>query len=185
MGMRIVAGKYRHLQIKYPETQDTRPTMDRVREAIFSALGDNVDGANVLDLFAGSGAMGLEALSRGASSCTFVDQSKIAVDCVRTNITKIKVSEPTRIVLSDALKYLETMKEEKIDILFLDPPYANKAIYSQCITYMINNKKLSEDAIIVAESDDENLLDSFDFLDKFSGYKKYKYGHTYVYIIRS
>jgi 16S rRNA (guanine(966)-N(2))-methyltransferase RsmD len=184
MGMRIVGGKYRHLQINYPETFDTRPTMDKVREAIFSALGNNVVDARILDLFAGSGAMGLEALSRGAKTCTFVDKSKVAIDCVKSNLVKIKVSEPTKIILNDALSYLETLGDEQFDILFLDPPYANKPIYFQCISHLIHNNNLTENGIIVLESDDGKLLDSIEMIESFSSYKQYKYGHTFVYIIR-
>ena len=185
MGMRIVAGKYRHLQIEQPDTLDTRPTMDKVREAIFSALGDKVVGAKCLDLFAGSGAMGLEALSRGAENCIFVDSSKIAYDCIKRNISKLRISEPTEVHLMDAREYLKTLKEgQKVDILFLDPPYKDMPIYCEMVTYLYHYNYLSEDAIIVAESDNENLLDPLEIIEHFAGFKKYKYGKTYVYIVR-
>ena len=100
--LRIIAGKYRHLQIKTPDVDSTRPTTDKVREALMSILSFNIPSKNVLDLFAGSGALGLESLSRGAASCHFVDTNKNAYRVIKENIKNLRISEPTFVSLEDA-----------------------------------------------------------------------------------
>lgn len=120
--MRIIAGEARGLPLTRPP-KTVRPTMDRVRAAIFSSLGDAVPGANVLDLFAGSGAMGIEALSRGAASAIFVDLEPGSVACVRDNLRKAKFQ--ASIQTMDALKFLELYAApESFDLIFADPPYS-------------------------------------------------------------
>ena len=124
--MRIVGGKYRHRNIIYPDdATHTRPTKDRVREAIFSALGDISD-MKVLDLYAGSGAMGIEALSRGAKHATFVDISPIAIKVIKDNLTNLKVDPNEYEVIKNkdinAINYLKE-KGSCFDLIILDPPY--------------------------------------------------------------
>lgn len=118
--MRIIAGKAGRLAIKVP-TSVARPTTDFVRQAIFSILADTVDQARVLDLFAGSGAIGLEALSRGASSCTFVDEHRQACSVTTENLTKSNLTGG-RVVKADALSYLKR-DTATYDLIFADPPY--------------------------------------------------------------
>lgn len=118
--MRIIAGKAGRLAIKVP-TSVTRPTTDFVRQAIFSILGETVENARVLDLFAGSGAIGLEALSRGATSCTFVDEHRQACTVIAENLTKSRL-EGGRAVKADAISFLKR-DTASYDIIFSDPPY--------------------------------------------------------------
>jgi 16S rRNA (guanine966-N2)-methyltransferase len=118
--MRIVAGSRKGARIFAPKGRDTRPTSDRVREAAFSILG-SVDGLTVLDLFAGSGALGLEALSRGAASATFVESDPAALEAIERNLAKLEL-ERARVVRSDAVKHL-ARTPERYDLVFLDPPY--------------------------------------------------------------
>ena len=117
--MRIVAGSHKGARIYAPKGRDTRPTSDRVREAIFAILG-SVEGARVLDLFAGSGALGLEALSRGAAHAVFVESDPTAVKTIERNLEKLALEG--RIVRSDATRYL-ARTAERYDVVFVDPPY--------------------------------------------------------------
>jgi len=121
--VRIIAGEARGLQLSRPPA-DVRPTMDRVRGAIFSSLGGAVPGAQVLDLFAGSGGMGIEALSRGAASSVFVDLNPKSIACVRENLRKARLDGVVQTM--DALKFLELYAADRFDIIFADPPYAKR-----------------------------------------------------------
>jgi 16S rRNA (guanine966-N2)-methyltransferase len=119
--MRVIAGSAGGIQLQVPK-RGVRPTMDRVKGAIFSSLGDEIVGARVLDLFSGSGALGIEALSRGASSVLFVDEDRQAVATIEKNLAKTKLSG--RIQQHDVFKFLKrTAVEEKFRIIFADPPY--------------------------------------------------------------
>jgi 16S rRNA (guanine966-N2)-methyltransferase len=122
--MRVIAGEARGLPLNAPSPA-IRPTMDRVREAIFSSLGDAVCGAQVLDLFAGSGALGIEALSRGAASAVFVDVDPRCAACVRENLRRARFEASVQVM--DALKFLELYAEGRFDLIFADPPYGKSA----------------------------------------------------------
>jgi 16S rRNA (guanine966-N2)-methyltransferase len=118
--VRIVGGKCKGATIFAPKGRDTRPTSDRVREAAFAILG-SVEEARVLDLFAGSGALGLEALSRGAASAVFVESDKAAIAAIERNLAKLRL-EGARVTRGDALRYL-AKTQERYDVVFVDPPY--------------------------------------------------------------
>jgi 16S rRNA (guanine966-N2)-methyltransferase len=122
--MRVIAGEARGLPLSTPSPR-VRPTMDRVRGAIFSSLGDTVPGARVLDLFAGSGAMGIEALSRGAASAVFVDSSPRCAACVRENLRRARLEASVQVM--DALRFLDLYAEGNFDLIFADPPYAKSS----------------------------------------------------------
>ena len=178
--MRIVGGKYRHRIIIYPDdASHTRPTKDRVREAIFSALGD-ISGARVLDLYAGSGAMGLEALSRGASHATFVDISLVAIKVIKDNIANLKIDNSEYEVIKNrdinALEFLK-QKCEKFDLIILDPPY-EEGQYEDIVTKLNNDGLLSENAIIVMEANRPIKLENIDYKKN----KEYHYGEIMVFI---
>jgi 16S rRNA (guanine966-N2)-methyltransferase len=158
--MRIIAGEMRSRRLKAPEGMDTRPTADRAKEALFSILGEKVIGARVLDLYAGSGANGLEALSRGMDTAVFVDVSYEACGVIRSNIASLGVKERTRVLKMKDLKALELLKEEglKFSIVYLDPPYSrqhNDLILEKLVEYDL----LEDDAYAVIESAKE---DSFE-----------------------
>lgn len=176
--LRIIAGKYRHLQINAPDVDSTRPTTDKVREALMSALAFDIVSKDVLDLFAGSGALGLESLSRGASSCYFVDTNLKAYKTIKDNIKSLKISEHTEVFLQDYKSFLNNNKDKKFGVVFLDPPYKMKNIYDEVVDFMLENDMLTEDAVIVKESDVH-----FEEDERFRKYKKYKYGiiHVSVY----
>jgi 16S rRNA (guanine966-N2)-methyltransferase len=128
--MRIIAGAFRGRRLQSPKDNRIRPTADRVREAIFNIVADRVSGARVLDLFAGTGAMGLEALSRGAQFCLFVDQGAQALRLISANIELCGVQERSRLVqgaVSSAVKRLGA-ENELFDLIFMDPPYGKGCI---------------------------------------------------------
>ena len=178
--MRIVGGKYRHRIIIYPDDAiHTRPTKDRVREAIFSALGD-ITNARVLDLYAGSGAMGIEALSRGASHATFVDISPIAIKTIKANLTNLKVDEKEYEIIknrdANALDFLK-QKGDKFDLIILDPPY-EEGQYEAVVDILIKDDLLNEHAVIVMEANRIVKLENIDYQKN----KEYHYGEIMVFI---
>ncbi len=178
--MRIVGGIYRHRLINYPnDAKHIRPTKDRIREAIFSALGDlsNMKG---LDLYSGSGAMGIEALSRGCSFMTFVDMNKVAINTTKGNLQSLGINNAEVLFMKDvdAIKmFIE--RKEKFDIVFLDPPY-KLGQYEYIINLLIDNDLLNRHAIIVTECDhDVNISSSL-----YNNKRDYKYGEIQVSILR-
>ena len=178
--MRIVGGKYRHRLISFPnDAEHTRPTKDRVREAIFSALGD-ISGDRVLDLYAGSGAMGLEALSRGANHATFVDISALAIKAIKENVNNLKIPENEyEIIRNKDTNAIELFKQRnaQFDLVVLDPPY-EEGKYEEIVSQLFNNNLLSSNAIIVMEANRPITLENIDYQKN----KEYHYGDILVYI---
>lgn len=178
--MRIVGGKYRHRQIIYPnDMEHTRPTKDRIREAIFSAIGD-ITNYEALDLYAGSGAMGLEALSRGAKRCAFVDISNTAIKTIKDNISNLKINEQEYLLIKDKdINALKTFKDKgiKFDIVFLDPPY-EQGDYQAIIDILIKDNLLSDNYIIVIEANREVTLENIEYSKK----RDYHYGEISVFV---
>jgi 16S rRNA (guanine966-N2)-methyltransferase len=150
--VRIVAGRFGGRRLRAPAGRGTRPTSDRVREALFSILGARVAGADVLDLFAGSGALGLEALSRGAAAVTFVDSAPAAARAIRDNLEALGVAAEVR--REDALRFLETAarRPRHYDLVFLDPPYRLAERLGRPLSEALP-AVLSPAAVVVAESD--------------------------------
>ena len=178
--MRVITGKARGVQLKTPEGMLTRPTADRVKEALFSIINFDLPGAAVLDLFGGTGQLGIEALSRGANSAVFVDQREDACKIIRENLRRTKLESQGRVVRSDYLDYLRRSRE-KFDIILLDPPYAEVFLENalKCITEI---DILKSDGIIVAERPVEKEL-PFEF-EGFTRSKDYKYGKTLLTFYR-
>ncbi len=179
--LRIIAGKYRHLIIEAPSTNTTRPTTDKVREAVMSSLGTSLIDATILDLFAGSGALGLEALSRGAKKAIFCDNNYLAIKTIKDNINKLKISEEVEIYKCSYKETLNQLKEknEIIDILFLDPPYIKENVYQEVCDFLFDNNLLSNNAIIVKEWNKQIPLDN-----RFNHHKSYSYGTINILIER-
>jgi 16S rRNA (guanine(966)-N(2))-methyltransferase RsmD len=150
--MRVIAGTYGGRTLKAPPGDATRPTSDRVREALFSILARQTPGARVLDLFAGSGALGIEALSRGARTVTFVDDAPSAIRVVKANLATLGVEAPTR--RNDALRFLGAASSEgaQYDLVFLDPPYRLAERLAQPLSEALP-AVLAPGAVAVAESD--------------------------------
>lgn len=160
--MRIIAGKYRGRNLKSPPSLEVRPTSDRLRETLFNVLAPRIDGARFLDLCAGSGAVGIEALSRGANDVTFVDKSRKMCELVEANLDLCRVpEEQTEVVLAEAASYLARRSKQKVaplDIVFFDPPYATD--YLQVLALLGGNsgKLLAEDGLLVVEHHHKNRL---------------------------
>ncbi len=174
--IRITGGTNRSRLLKTPLTDETKPTMDKVRLGVFSALGERVINANVLDLFAGSGSYGFESLSRGASSASFVDVGNEPIKCIKDNARALNVN--VNIYQLDVMSFLNNV-EDKFDIIFIDPPYKLDT-YKKMVDLIINKDILTKNGIIVLESERELLLDE----SKFAKVKFYKYGLAKVYILR-
>ena len=152
--MRVISGTARGTKIESIESLTTRPTLDRVKEALFSKLQMQIPEANVLDLFAGSGALGIECISRGARHCLFCDKSYEASKMIVRNLEKTKMQEQSTVIQKDYKKCIEHLKEKQFDIIFIDPPYRlNIAI--DAIKRIVENHLLTEEGIIVLETDDE------------------------------
>ena len=178
--MRVITGKARGIQLKTPDGMTTRPTADRVKEALFSIIQFEIPGARVLDLFGGTGQLGIEALSRGAKSAVFVDAGEPACRLIRENLKRTKMEGEGRVVRSDYLDYLSRCRE-RFDIIFLDPPYA-EVLLENALNRITEIDILQSGGIIVAERPLGKELPW-----EFEGYtrsKDYKYGKTLLTIYR-
>lgn len=156
--MRIVAGAYGGRRLVAPPGAATRPTSDRVREALFGVLGTSVDGARVLDLFAGSGALGIEALSRGASSAVFVDRAPAAIKAIGANLAALGVEADVRRAEARAALRTASARGEAYDLVFLDPPYRRAAELGRELSEALP-AVLAPGARVVSESDRRDPLD--------------------------
>ena len=178
--MRVIAGKARGTVLKTPDGMQTRPTADRVKEAMFSIIQFDLPGAKVLDLFGGTGQLGIEALSRGAANAVFVDQSDSACKLIRDNLVKSKLDNCAKVVKNDYANYLQTT-QESFDIILLDPPYA-EVFLEKCLNLISEIDILHSGGIIVCERPlGKDLLLEFEGLVRS---KDYKYGNTLLTIYR-
>ena len=178
--MRVITGKARGVQLKTPDGMLTRPTGDKVKEACFSIINFDIPNAKVLDLFGGTGQLGIEALSRGAKSAVFVDAREDACRLIRENLKRTKLEQQGRVVRSDYMDYLKHCRE-KFSIIFLDPPYA-EVFLENALKRITEIDILESDGIIVAERPLGKELPW-----EFEGYtrsKDYKYGKTLLTIYR-
>ena len=178
--MRVITGKARGVQLKTPDGMLTRPTTDRVKEALFSIIHFEIPGAKVLDLFGGTGQLGIEALSRGARSAVFVDAQESACKIIRENLKRTKLEKEGRVVRGDYLQYLNRCTE-KFDIILLDPPYA-EVFLENALKRITEIDILETDGIIVAERPLGKDL-PWEF-DGFTRSKDYKYGNTLLTLYR-
>lgn len=178
--MRVITGTARGVQLKTPDGMTTRPTADRVKEALFSIIQFEIPGARVLDLFGGTGQLGIEALSRGAKSAVFVDAGEPACKLIRENLKRTRLEQQGSVVRSDYLQYLNRCREQ-FDIILLDPPYAEVFLENalKCITEI---DILQSGGIIVAERPLGKEL-PWNF-EGFTRSKDYKYGKTLLTIYR-
>lgn len=160
--MRIIAGLYRSRALDAPAGLATRPTSDRLRETLFNVLAPRIQGARFLDLFAGSGAVGLEAISRGAAQVTFVEREPKAVVALRGNIERLKIPSGFRIQPRTVAAYFKSSPSEAFDLIFLDPPYDEGAEYSATLWALSAGASnlLAEDAVVIAEHRRKEPLES-------------------------
>lgn len=150
--MRVIAGTAKRLQLKTIEGMDTRPTTDRIKETLFNMISEYLADSNFLDLFSGSGAIGIEALSRGASRAVFVENNTKAVQCIRENLAITKLADKAQVYNTDALSALSKLEAEyTFDYIFMDPPY-NQLLEKQVLEYLSQSELLSEDGLIIVEA---------------------------------
>ena len=178
--MRVITGKARGVQLKTPDGLLTRPTGDKVKEALFSIINFDIPGAAVLDLFGGTGQLGIEALSRGAKSAVFVDAREDACRLIRENLKRTKLEGEGRVIRSDYLDYLKRSKEQ-FDIILLDPPYAEEFL-ENALNKITEIDILRSNGIIVTERPLGKEL-PFEF-EGYSRSRDYKYGKTLLTVYR-
>ena len=175
--IKLSGGKYRSRVILTPE-EGTLPTKNRVREAMMSMICDVLDGANVLDCFAGSGALGIEALSRGAKKACFVEASPKAAEIIRKNLQTLKENNGT-VLCMDYQAAIARMKEP-FDLVFLDPPYAMKESYQAAVNALLQRDLLSKDAAVILEYEGSLEFDDSAFASR----RDYTYGKSKVILLR-
>ena len=167
--MRVIAGTARSLVLKTPEGMNTRPTTDRIKETLFNVLQTDVPGAVFVDLFAGSGGIGIEALSRGAREAVFTDSSRTSIQLIRENLKRCGLEG--KVLQTDALSYLA--RGEKFDVIFIDPPY-DGGLYQAVLERINAVDNLTEGGIIVCEARRERDLP--EMTAPYSKNKEYRYG---------
>lgn len=175
--IRITGGKNRSRKLLTPENGLTKPTMDKVRAAVFNALGDDIKDKKVLDLFSGSGSYGFEALSRDAKEVTFVDKELEAIKVIKENANVLKEVN-YKAIKDDVINFLKN-ETNKYDIVFVDPPYKLE-VYETVVSLLENNQLLNKDAIIILESEKPLNIKE----DKYKKVKLYNYGLAKIYMLR-
>ena len=181
--MKVISGSLKGKNIEGYDIIGTRPTMDRVKESMFAMIQDYLKNSTVLDLFAGSGSLGIEAISNGAKLCYFIDNNNEVIKILNKNISNLKIENNTKIILSDWKKSLNDFSNQniKFDLIFLDPPY-DYDVYEKILTKVSTLNLLNKDGLIILEHHNLNLKDNYDNL---SLYKQKKYGNKSVNIYKN
>ena len=164
--MRVIAGTARSLPLKAPKGMDTRPTTDRIKETLFNVIQQELFSCVFVDLFSGSGAIGIEALSRGAGKACFVEQSREAISCIEQNLAFTKFTERAIVMKQDVRSALCSLPVEKADIIFMDPPYGNE-LEKDVLNLLRTASYVSDSTIIIVEAD---LKTDFSYLEEY-GYQ--------------
>lgn len=180
--MRVISGKLKGRGLKGYHIQGTRPTMDRVKESVFASIQDRIVDSVVLDLFAGSGALGIEAISNGARECYFVDSNRECIKVIRDNLQSLGIEDKCLVMQSDYQEALKNFKRKKyqFDLIFIDPPYRYH-LKNEILRMIMEWELLSDDGIIVFEYQEEEEIDRDILLDLI---KTKKYGDKYVSIYK-
>lgn len=175
--MRVISGKARGLKLNTPKNEDVRPTTDRVKESLFNIINGYIIDGDVLDLFAGTGSLGIECLSRGANKCVFVDVNKTSIDIVKSNIKKARVEDNAEILNIDYKSAIERVKNKnyKFDIIFMDPPYYEN-MFIDSLKKIDESDILKDDGIIVVEHDTKQKFP--ESIGKLIKDRSKKYGNT-------
>lgn len=150
--MRVIAGTARSLPLKTPEGLDVRPTTDRIKETLFNMLQSEIPGAVFVDLFSGSGGIGIEALSRGARKAYFVDNGSKALSCIQKNLLFTKMENRAIVIKQDAVSALSNIYEKEVDLIFMDPPY-DSGLERNVLEVLQRMEYVTEDTLIVVEAD--------------------------------
>lgn len=178
--MRVITGTARGRKLKEPEGMEIRPTTDRVKEALFSVIQFEIEGRRVLDLFGGTGQMGIEALSRGAAHCTFVELRKDAAAIIRENLETTRLADRATVLQGDYLAFL-TRNQEKFDFIFLDPPYGS-GMLEKAMETITTIDNVTENGIIVCENGSNSGWPVV--LEPYRIQKEYRYGKIRIALYR-
>lgn len=165
--MRIISGQRRGLKLKSPKGDTTRPTESRIKESIFNVLGNNFNNSNVLDLYAGSGSIGLEFLSRGASFCAFVESDANTLKILKENIAKTRF-ENYKLYPYKSLNALKDISKDPIsfDYIYIDPPYKSKYLYDQSLEYIYKSSSILKDSgLLIIEADKDMEINNIDLFE--------------------
>ena len=182
--MRVISGKARGLKLDTPKNEDVRPTTDRVKESLFNIINPYIIDSNVLDLFAGTGSLGIECLSRGASYSTFVDVSKESINIVKSNIKKARVENESTILNIDFKSAIERLglQNKKFDIIFIDPPYAS-GLYAKVLNELIISKMVKPTTLVICESDSNFFENDSGLQNKYDVKKISRYSRSMITIL--
>lgn len=161
--MRVIAGKARRLLLVSPEGKNTRPTTDRIKETLFNIIQDDVFGSEFLDLFSGSGGIGIEALSRGAKHAVFVEYDRKAISCIRTNLDKTKLTEQATVLPMEVTYAISKMDKQGrcFDIIYADPPYC-KGYEAKILSLIASTNLVKPGSLLIIESSKETIPDYVD-----------------------
>ena len=183
ISMRIISGKARGTKLYTLEGTATRPTLDRVKESLFNIIQNDIEGSTILDLFSGSGAIGLEFLSRGAKRAVLCDNSKDAIKIIKQNVQKTHFEEKAEVYNMEFTKLIERLQKQKFDIIYIDPPYDTDFIKIS-IEKIIEYKLINEKTKIIVETDDETrILKQIEKMDVEITDKR-KYGRATIIFLR-
>ncbi len=182
--MRIISGTAKGTKLYTLEGIETRPTLDRVKEALFNIVQNEIEDAVVLDLFSGSGAVGLEFASRGAKEVYLTDNSKQACEIIKKNIEKTHMSEKVKLYNMDALKLIEKLKNINFDIIYLDPPYKTDLI-KESIYKLTENNNLNNKTLIILETDEEQKIkNQIENIKNIEIIDNRKYGRVHIFFLK-
>ena len=165
--MRIISGKYRGHQLVSFSADHIRPTTDRVKESLFNMIQNHIDGAKVLDLFSGTGNLGLEALSRGAESVLFVEKNRKSIQILEQNIAKLKVSESYKILQKDVLSFLRNYEGEPFDLIFADPPFTEQMAHDVMLAADVSKVFQAGTLFMIESARREKILDDYPTLTRY------------------
>lgn len=182
--MRIISGTAKATKLDTLKGENTRPTLDRVKESLFNIIQNEIEDSIVLDLFSGSGAIGLEFASRGARKVFLNDGSKEAFEIIKHNIEKTHLSSKVEAYNLDFINMIEKTKNQKFNIIYLDPPYKSNFII-QAINEILKFKMISNDSLIIIETDeDKRIIENLNKIDNIKIIDKRKYGRAYIFFLK-
>ena len=181
--MKVISGMLRGRKIEGYDIDGTRPTMDRVKESLFGMIQDNIYDSMVLDLFAGSGQLGIEAISNGAKMCYFIDNNKKVINILSRNINNLGILNNAKIMLSDWKRAINNFKDKgiKFDLIFVDPPY-DYDVYEKILKKINELNLLNDEGLIILEHHNLKLNDEYGYLIK---YKERNYGNKDITIYKN
>ena len=183
--MRVISGSARGTKLLPPKNNNIRPTLDSIKESLFNILAPDILNSNFLDLFAGSGAIGIEALSRGAKQATFVDSSPEAINLIKNNLIKTKLEAKAKIIQKNSISFIKTLEKiSKFDIIYLDPPfYENLTV--ETVRVIIDNKILNKEGYIVLEiGADDDFENDVLGISNINTYRTKRYGNIKLVFVK-